>query len=170
MSDLEQLLESKGHDHTEIVNVEDPQVKLVIFALHDQIFAFPGEQIREIVTDLEIFYVPGCPRSMAGVVNIRGNIESVLNLDHLLGIQREPPPRLTLLIGEGDGLRSGLRVDQVLDVLDQPISGIQPPLETVSEQIRPFVTGILHYRQQPVMVLSLVPLFAHYRHTMKYPG
>lgn len=162
---LDQVLTQRREAKQEIVNVDEAQIKLVIFALADQFFAFPGERIREILAEAEVFFVPGCPASLEGVINVRGDIESVIRLHDLL---RLPTPDSTsqrgssILLGRSSAMRSGIRVEQVIDVVDLPASRIQPPPTSLPEHLRPIVTGVLQFNELPVAVLDLEVIFADY--------
>lgn len=81
---LDQILTQRREAKREIVNVDEPVVKLVIFALSGERFALPGERVREILAGAQVFFVPGCPASLEGVINVRGDIESVVRLNELL--------------------------------------------------------------------------------------
>ena len=91
---LDQVLTQRLEAHKKIVNVDEPLVKLVIFALGNEHFAFQGDCIHEILTKVDVFFVPGCPPSLEGVINVRGDIESVIRphgLLHLLCFQGRRP-------------------------------------------------------------------------------
>lgn len=149
-----------GSDATE---VDEPLVKLVVFSLGEQWFAFHGTTIREVLADSEVYFLPGCPRSMEGVINVRGDIESVIRLRAVLGLSEiEASASSRILLGQADAIRSGLRVDRVEDVLDVPQSSIQPPPHTLPERLRPLVLGIVMVRDQPVHLLDLSRLLAEY--------
>ena len=160
---LDQILAKRQTSNKEIVNVDEPMSKLVIFALGDDWFAFHGDRIREILTKASIFFVPGCPGSLEGVINVRGDIESVIRLNELLQV---PLPEVTtssaILLGTGVAMNSGIRVDRVVDVIDTPQSFIQPPPSNLPEQMRPFVSGLLRFKEQPVTVLDLEQIFMQY--------
>lgn len=165
MSDinLDQILAKRQTARKEIVNVDEPVIKLVIFALGDDWFAFHGERIREILTKAAIFFVPGCPGSLEGVINVRGDIESVIRLNELLQAPL-PEPGITsaILLGSGSAMNSGIRVDRVVDVIDIPQSFIQPPPVNLPEQLRPIVSGLLRFKERPVSVLDLEQIFSQY--------
>jgi len=160
---LDQILAKRQTSNKEIVNVDEPMIKLVIFALGDDWFAFHGDRIREILTKASIFFVPGCPGSLEGVINVRGDIESVIRLNELLQV---PLPEGTtssaILLGSGVAMNSGIRVDRVVDVIDTPQSFIQPPPSNLPEQMRPFVSGLLRFKERPVSVLDLEQIFSQY--------
>ncbi len=160
---LEQVLIQRREANKEIVNVDEPAVKLVIFELGEQCFAFHGERIREILAQADVFFVPGCPPSLEGVINVRGDIESVIRPHELLHLPDGGAGRnSSILLGRGGGMSSGIRVDRVVDVVDVPHSSIQPPPATLPEHMRTLVLGVLRFQERPVAVLDLDKMFADY--------
>lgn len=167
-NNLEAMLSLRRELSSEIVNVDEASVKLVIFELAGDWLAFPGESISEILPRVEVFFVPGCPASLEGVINVRGDIDSVISLAELLG---KPVTEITaassILRGQGGGMRSGIRVDRVIDVLDVVQSAIQPPHSSLPEHMRRFVTGFMKHQNQPVAILDLGRIFEHYRNALE---
>jgi purine-binding chemotaxis protein CheW len=162
---LDQVLSQRREVNKEIVNVDEPAVKLVIFALGDDWFAFHGERIREILAQADIFFVPGCPPSLEGVINVRGDIESVIRPHELLHLPDSGLGRgSSILLGRGGGMSSGIRVDRVVDVVDVPQSSIRQPPATLPEHMRVLVLGVLRFQEQPVAVLDLDKMFTDYAH------
>jgi len=163
-SGLERILSLRRDASAEIVNVDEPTLKLVIFELGGEWFAFPGEAIREILPQVDIFFVPGCPSSLEGVINVRGNIESVIRLAELLGkAAAQNTLGSSILRGQGGGMHSGIRVDRVVDVLDVVQSAIQPPPATLPEHLRHIVSGLMLHQDQPVAILDMNRIFADYQ-------
>lgn len=163
-SQLDAILAQHQFRDDDIVDVEEPTVKLVIFNLGEHSFAFVGAAIREVLPGNEpVFFVPGMPASVEGVMNVRGDIESVIRLHTLLNLagnqEVKKTPSASILLGEGAGMHSGLRVDQLVDVVDVPQNQIQATPETLPESLRPFVDGLLEFRGLAVAVLDLDKLF-----------
>jgi purine-binding chemotaxis protein CheW len=161
---LEAILAQHQFRDDDIVDVEEPTIKLVIFNLGERTFAFVGAAIREVLPGNEqVFFVPGMPASVEGVMNVRGDIESVIRLHTLLDLvgshEVKKTPSASILLGQGAGMHSGLRVDQLIDVVDIPQSQIQATPETLPETLRPFVSGLLEFRGLAVAVLDLDKLF-----------
>lgn len=160
---LDQVLSQRLEASKDVVNVDEPLQKLVIFQLCGRHFAFHGERIREILADAEVFFVPGCPGSLDGVINVRGDIESVIRLDRLLNLGEMAMQPSTILLGRStNGVSSGIRVERVVEVADLPQSLIQPPPSALPEALRPFVTGALEFAGLAVTVLDLDALFVDY--------
>lgn len=160
---LEQVFEQRRQSQLESNQRDEVTHKLVIFVLDDELFAFPGEQVREILPMGKIFFVPGCPASLDGVINVRGDIESVISLFSLLG--KTPPANIAdgaILLGETAEMQSGIRVGRVLDVLDVAEKDIQSPSTSLPEQILHLVSGLTMHDGKVVLILDMSRLFHDY--------
>lgn len=161
---LDQVLTQRHEAQKDIVNVDEPVVKLVVFELGEQRFAFQGERIREILAQADVFFLPGCPPSLEGVINVRGDIESVIRPHEMLHVPDSGVVgrASSILLGVGGGMRSGIRVDRVIDVVDVAQSSIQPPPATLPEYLSALVLGVLRLQEHAVTVLDLDQMFADY--------
>ncbi|MCE1181425.1 MAG: chemotaxis protein CheW [Rhodocyclales bacterium] len=159
----EALAARQAHAETHTEEAEN-LLKLVIFELAGERFACHGERIREIIFQAEVYFVPGCPDSLEGVINVRGDITSVIRLNDLLGLPQAPGGhrRSSILLGHGNGMDSGIRVGQVIDVVDIPESEIHPSPANLPEHLRLRMPGILYFAGQAVTLLDLDRLFADY--------
>jgi len=142
------------------VDVEEEKVKLVIFLLLDEYYAFYGVAVKEILPSANIFYVPGSPDFITGVINVRGDIESVININKLLGL---PDSRITqksrIAVAVNGNMRSGILLDAIEDVIDAPLSSIKPPLSTLEGSKKDFITGELFYNNRNITVLDVEKIF-----------
>lgn len=160
---LDAALDRSRADAAQSGEQETRQRKLVVFALGEELFAFPGESISEILARADVSFVPGCPAWLEGVINVRGDIESVIRPHAMLRRAEDGIGEgASILLGHGAGMRSGIRVDKVLDVVDVPQDSILPPPATLPEHLRLLVLGVTRLEERPVAVLDLDKLFATY--------
>lgn len=149
----------------EILEVELPKIKLVVFVIGETLLALPARDLVEILPLTTIHFVPGCPSALEGVINVRGEVASVIRLGGLLGLEHAPTSRrAAILLGQsrldqGRMIRSGLRVDRVIDVLDVTEEAIQPPPAGLSEPLRGLATGLFLLGEAGVIVLDLAQVF-----------
>jgi purine-binding chemotaxis protein CheW len=132
-------------------------VKVVLVRAGSGRYAFRGCDIQEILSGCEIFWVPGLPDFLPGLVHVRGNIESVIDIQRLLGEPRTgagTEPRL-IVMAVRQGFRSGILVDEVEDVVDVPGSAIQPALITLEESVQGLVAGEIRLGERLVPLLDL---------------
>lgn len=146
----------------ESMNVDQPSVTLVVFTLAEQAFALPGKQIREILAAPRIYRVPGAPAALEGVISVRGEIESVVCLRRLLGLPVVSRQKSAVLLARGEQLQTGLRVDEVIDLCDQPESALQPAPDTLPADLQPHVRHLIRLGQRGVSLLDLDTLLAAY--------
>jgi len=138
----------------------DQKTELVIFKIGSMTHAFIGSDIKEILPYETIAFVPGCPETILGIINVRGNIESVLNLHKIIKKSDLMPTRRSrIAIAERDGIRSGILLDSVEDVVSIPRSNIYNTISTLDPGIRGFVDSITTYKDLYVTILNVGKLF-----------
>jgi purine-binding chemotaxis protein CheW len=160
---IERILALRRQADAEAHAPDEAMCKLVIFELDGERFAFRAEQVREILPLRPVFFVPGCPPWLEGVINVRGDIESVINLYALLGKgapDSDAPG--SILLGRAAAMDSGVRVGRVLDVLDVPAGDIAAPPAALPEPLARGVAGVLAHHGDAVLLLDLEPMFADY--------
>ncbi len=170
VSQLDQVLTERQGNQQGIIDVDEPVVKLVIFRLADQYFAFHGAVIKEVIPgDTPVYFLPAMPSSVEGVMNLRGDIESVISLHELLQlsavVNQDNDAVVTascILLGKNHAMHSGLRVDQLLDVIDIPTSQLKPPPASLPEHLQPFVMHLFVFNGQPVTLLDLEAVFKNW--------
>lgn len=159
---LEAALAQHGAPHP-TARVDAATVQYVVFSIGERPFALPGARVAEVLPLVPIHFVPGCPPALEGVIDVRGEILSVLRLGDLLGVAHGAPTRHSaILLGCADGMESGLRVDAVQDVLEVVQGSLLDPPE-LPEPLTGLVTGVFTHRGRPVLVLDLGQLFAAWR-------
>ena len=155
---LAEVKKRKGQE--KIVDVEVEKVKLVIFSLLDEYYAFNSEDVKEILPVSKITYVPGSPDFILGIINVRGDVESVLDINKLMGL---PGGKINknshIIIAAKKDIRSGILIDSMVDVIDVPKSSIQPPISTLSKSIREFAIGEATYNKKNTMLLDVEKFF-----------
>jgi purine-binding chemotaxis protein CheW len=153
----------------QVVNVEAERALFVVFhLLRDplpqttarEVYGLPALSVESIVPLVKITYVPGTPSWIRGVVNVRGEIESVLDLRAVLGLGRaEVGPESRLLIAQERELRSGLLVDQVVDITEIPVAAISAPPMPQEGGKGIYVAGEAEYAGTPLLILDLGEIF-----------
>lgn len=141
--------------------VEEELVKVVIFSLKGVFYAFYGELVKGILPYTPVTFVPGCPDYILGIINVRGDIESVININHFIGSQSGPVgAKSRIVIAEAVDIRSGIVVDSVEDVVDVPVGSISPSISTIDQSVKEFVEGEFQYKSSLVTVFNLERIFS----------
>ena len=59
--------------------IDDEVIQWVTFKLDDEIYGINVMQVQEVVRLPEIAPVPGAPSSVMGIINLRGNVVTVID-------------------------------------------------------------------------------------------
>jgi len=139
----------------EVVDVEEERVKVIIFTCGGNRYAFYGGDVREFLPICDISWVPGLPEYLPGLINVRGDIESVIDIRHFLGEEKGDSFTGLIAMAVLDDFRSGILIDSIEDVVDVPQSAIKPPLSTLDGEARDLVLGELDYGGGLVTLLDI---------------
>jgi len=93
-------------------------VRLVVFQVADLTCAVPVATVREIIPTQPATRIPGAPRAVDGLVNVRGSLLTVVSGHLVLDRPSTSEADRSVLVLEVAGKWLGLEVDAVLDLLD----------------------------------------------------
>lgn len=98
---------------------DSPRGEWLRFLLDGQSYALNVLQVQEILCFDDVTPVPGAPDYVLGVINVRGNIVTVVDASKRIGLQRDEAERIEwIVILDANGEHVGLLVDEVLEVND----------------------------------------------------
>lgn len=138
-----------------VIEVDEQQVKLVIFSLQHHLFAFMGNEVRELLPAEDITWIPGATDVIPGVINVRGDIAAIIDLGRVMGLADTRKQQGFFVMTQGQQDSSGIAVDTIIDVLDIPISTIQEPLSHLDMQFGQFVVKQFEWKDCIVNILSV---------------
>ncbi len=117
------------------------------FRLDGKGWVVPLDQVKEILTKVNISPVPGAKAWVRGVANVRGTLLPILDLrGFLLGKLTKMTRQSRILVMQHKGVVAGLLVEEVLGMrhfLEEEFNGDTSDLETSFKQM---LTG--QYRQR----------------------
>lgn len=125
----------------------------VTFRLGSQDHAMPVDAVQEVLRVPEIARVPGAPRFILGVMNLRGNIVAVVD-----GRARFDMPsaqvseQQRILVVRAQEYAMGMLVDRVIDVVELRTSDIEPMSTVNTQQPDSPIFGVA-YQQEGFLVL-----------------
>lgn len=99
---------------------------VLTFALGDERYAIDVQLVRIVRSVDKVFPVPGIPHFYPGVVNVRGQIITALDLRLFFGMALEEsnPPRELIMV-DVNHLRIGLLAHHIYDVVSVPATAVE---------------------------------------------
>ena len=131
----------------------------VTFRLGDEIYGIDVLQVQEVLRITEISPVPGAPDYVLGIINLRGNVVTVIDARNRFGL----PPKETddasrIIVVDAFEKVVGLLVDNVSEVAYVPNSQIETGPNVGAEESNKFVSGVCNRDDELLILVDLAKL------------
>ena len=128
-------------------------MQIVVFKLGDEHFAVETDRVQSINDIMSITRVPKAPAYIKGLINLRGSIKSLVDLNLLLDVNHgNQQNNIIILTVEDEEI--GISVDEVEEVLDIDEKNIQK-LNKDNDKNQPYVKGILNYEDKLLTIIDI---------------
>lgn len=126
------------------------------FKIGDGYYGIPVLDVREVIKPLAVTDVPLSPEYVKGLVNLRGQIVTLVDLRKLFGLEEKENTEeyMNIIVRSGDSLYS-LVVDEILDVIDVEQRVFESTPETLNEQVREYISGVYKLDEKLLILLNL---------------
>ena len=132
--------------------VEDPILQWVTYQLEQEFYGINVMQVQEVLRLTEIAPVPGAPSYVLGIINLRGNVVTVIDTRARFGLSPEAPTDSSrIIIVEVSGHVIGMLVDSVAEVVYLHQSEIDTAPH-VSDDASRFIQGVCN-RDKYLLIL-----------------
>jgi purine-binding chemotaxis protein CheW len=121
-----------------------PRTEYLAFYLAGDVYAAPVSLIREILKPPPLTPVPRAPYAIMGIVSVRGQLVTVIDLRRRLRLTEGPASRRTriLLVDSAEGETLGIYVDEVLQVYRLSAGEIEPAAAALGGDVAGYIDGI----------------------------
>ncbi|UCE83531.1 MAG: purine-binding chemotaxis protein CheW [Deltaproteobacteria bacterium] len=152
---LEQIRRAQQNQHAPVAK-DSPQQQYLSFRLNEEWYALSVYQLVEVLPLPKITRVPSVPDHILGVMNLRGEVLSAIDLKKILGLPQETPAVTpSIVVVEEGGVRTGLLVDDIGDLVDLGLDDLtEEPLLTGKAQPA-FFEGAAHWGGILLSVINL---------------
>ncbi|WP_051205868.1 chemotaxis protein CheW [Oceanospirillum maris] len=131
----------------------------ISFCLAGEKYAHPVESIKEVLNFQEPSPVPGAPYDVEGILNIRGEVLTVISARKLMNLPQAPSAEDAKIISiETDDGLCGIVVDNVEAIVGFDQDTIESPPNYESTQI---IMGTVHREGQLFIVADFQPHCEH---------
>ena len=125
------------------------------FAIDHFHFGIRTTDVTELTRDNEVTPVPLSPAAVKGLINLRGQIVTAINLRHRLGISgTDYGERPISLFYSLNGHLFGFLVDAVNDILEVDERAFEPPPGHLPESAQEFISGVYKLEDRLLFVLD----------------
>ena len=126
-------------------------MQIVVFKLGEEHFAVETDKVQSINDMMSVTFVPKSPRYIKGLINLRGSIKSLVDINLLLNVNsKREQQNIIILTVEDEEI--GISVDEVEEVLDIDEKMIQ---KLENEQSAPYIKGILKSNDKLLTIIDI---------------
>ena len=133
----------------------EAQKQFCTFYLDDLFFGIDVLKVQEIIRYQEMTQVPLAPLVVCGLINLRGQVVTAMDLRLRLGLQARSTGQLPMnvIIRMEDDTVSFL-VDEIGDVVEPEEDAFEPPPETIKGSVRKLIDGVYKLDGQLLLVMD----------------
>jgi purine-binding chemotaxis protein CheW len=144
----------------ELSGLKDEAVKnktpIARFLISGEWYGLDVRKIREVLEVKKVSWVPGTPDYVLGVVNLRGEILSIIDLGKYFGLDGSSHTiDSRIIVVEANRVEAGLLVDFVSDIIRVEPEEIQPPLVTLNRIKSEYICGEISFEDKLIAMLNL---------------
>ncbi len=122
---------------------EDTVLRWVTFRLDKEKYGVNVMQVQEVLRITEIAPVPGAPNYVLGIINLRGNVVTVVDTRKRFGLSmKDTDDSSRIVIIEVNGNVIGMLVDSVAEVVDLKKSEIETAPNVGTEETARYIQGV----------------------------
>ena len=133
--------------------LNDPVLQWVTYQLEEEVYGINVMQVQEVLRLTEIAPVPGAPSYVLGIINLRGNVVTVIDTRSRFGLTSKEPDDLSrIIIVEVNGNVVGMLVDSVAEVVYLHQSEIDTAPNVSNDDSSRFIQGVCS-REEKLLIL-----------------
>jgi len=140
---------------------EDPILQWVTFRLDNETYGINVMQVQEVLRYTEIAPVPGAPNYVMGIINLRGNVVTVIDTRERFGLpSQDLSDNTRIVIIETDEQVVGILVDAVAEVVYLRQSEIELAPNVGNDESAKFIQGVCHKNDELLILVELEKLLS----------
>lgn len=134
----------------------DSIVQWVTFRLAGENYGINVMQVQEVLRVSEIAPVPGAPHYVLGIINLRGNVVTVIDTRIRLGLPTtEVTDATRIVIIEGSRHVVGILVDCVAEVVDLRASEVESAPNVGNDESSNYIQGVASRDDELLILVDL---------------
>lgn len=134
-------------------------MQYIAFDLNDEQFAIETLKVINISDIMKITKVPLAPKYIKGLINLRGNVVSILDINVLLGKDEKNSVYNSIIILNSDNELFGITVNDVIEVFDVKDEEIQKV--GGDDHKKEYAKGVVYRQNDVITIIDIDKLLSH---------
>ena len=139
-----------------VADGNDEVLQWVTFRLEEETYGINVMQVQEVLRYTEIAPVPGAPDYVLGIINLRGNVVTVIDTRARFGLMPgEVSDNSRIVIIEAEKQVIGILVDSVAEVVYLKTSEIDSAPNVGTDESAKFIQGVSNREGELLILVDL---------------
>jgi purine-binding chemotaxis protein CheW len=135
---------------------DSTSLQCVTFTLEDETYGMNVMQVQEVLREVEVAPVPGAPNYVLGIINLRGNVVSVIDARTRFGLQpKESDDMSRIIVIEAQKQILGILVDSVAEVVDIQRDEIDLAPNVGNAETSKYIDGVVSRGDKLLILVDL---------------
>lgn len=130
--------------------------RYICFNLGAQEYGVPLLSIREVLALPEVTPIPQTPSHFLGIMNLRGNVISVMDLRIKIGLKPTNTEEASVIIFDLGSYLLGVAVDKINEVITIESSDISERPMVESNKSTEYIENVYRNKEQLVLLISVI--------------
>ena len=136
-------------------------IQFVTFVLKDETYGINVMQVQEVLRVTEIAPVPGAPPYVLGIINLRGNVVTVIDTRGRFGLQPgDVDDSSRIIVIESEKQVVGILVDAVAEVVELRSHEIDVAPNVGNEESSRYIQGVATREDNLLILVDLNKLLS----------
>ena len=142
-------------------SLNNPITQWVTFFLDNEKYGIKVMQVQEVLRMTEIAPVPGASHYVLGIINLRGNVVTVIDSRKRFGLQEKEADDSTriVIIEAGDNV-VGILVDSVAEVVDLRTNDIETAPNVGTDESSKYIQGVSSVSDELLILVDVNKLLS----------
>ncbi|MFV8833627.1 chemotaxis protein CheW [Aquisalimonas sp.] len=140
---------------------QGPVTQWVTFSLADETYGIDVMRVQEVLPMSEIAPVPGAPRFVLGIINLRGNVVTVIDTRMRFGLESRDADKASriVVIETGDQV-AGILVDSVAEVMNVREDEVDTAPNVGNEESSKYIYGVVSRGEELLILVDVNKLLS----------
>lgn len=125
------------------------------FMVDEALFGVDVSEVQEVIRWQPMTRVPLAHPVVSGLINLRGQIVTAIDLRRRLALPERPERRPVNVVVRREGGPVSLLVDEIDDVVEVAAESVQPPPHTLTAYGKELITGVHQLEDRLLLVLAV---------------
>jgi len=139
-----------------VESADDSISQWVTFYLDSEKYGINVMSVQEVLRITDIAPVPGAPHYVLGIINLRGNVVTVIDTRIRFGLsEKESDDATRIVIIESENQVIGILVDSVAEVVDLRKSDIETTPNVGNDESSKYIQGVSSQGEQLLILVDV---------------